>query len=98
MSQIQSAIREIDEVMQTLTPSEASEFAHKIEPFKTQAVQAIKKFMQSNEMRIIQDASAAVHVETEDSSWGLIERPSHEQLTQDIQFLPEDNMIWRLEL
>ena len=87
VSQLESAIREIDNVGQTLALSDASEFAHKISPFKAQAVQAINKFLESSQLKNIQESSTGVHAETEDSSW---EMPSHEQLSQQIHYLPEE--------
>lgn len=82
ISQLESAIREIDEVGQSLTLSDATEFAHKISPHKDRATKAIAKFKESSQMKTIHDSSVQQDIKTESSL--------HEQITCQIEFLPEE--------
>ncbi len=77
-SQLEAAVRELEQVGQQLTPSDENEFEKKIKPYKIQALSAVRDFKQ-----YIEEPWKDVSLESQS------EHPQQLQLSQE-QILPEE--------
>jgi len=88
ISQLEAAVREVDEVRQLLNPEEAREFDKQIKPHKKKAVDFINKFTEiCNTVNGIQEITPET-LETEQSHSGL-------RLQYKDEFLPEEIEVER---